>query len=193
MSARTPTMPTRRLLLVVLGALALGGTAAASEKPDRAALFRRLRNAQTEREGRMAEDAVWRMWMAEAPTEAVREAVAEAMRRRESYDFDRALAILGRTVADAPAYAEGWNQRAFIRFLKNDFDGSLEDIERTLALEPLHFAALAGKAMILMRQGRMELGQAALRQAVAIHPWLKERSMLIPVPGEIPPGPGKDI
>lgn len=193
MSTRTPTMPTRRLLLVALAALALGGTAAASEQPDRAALFRRLRNAQTEREGRMAEDAVWRMWMAEAPTEAVKEAVAEAMRRRESYDFDRALAILDRTVADAPAYAEGWNQRAFIRFLKNDLDGSLEDIERTLALEPLHFAALAGKAMILMRQGRMELGQAALRQAVAIHPWLKERSMLIPVPGEIPPGPGKDI
>ena len=186
-------MPTRRLVLAAMAALAFAGTATASQKPDRAALFRRLRDAQTEREGRMAEDAIWRMWMAQGPTEAVREAVSEAMRRRESYDFDRALAILDGVVADAPAYAEGWSQRAFIRFLKDDFDGSLEDIERALALEPLHFAALAGKAMILMRQGRMELGQTALRQAVEIHPWLKERSMLIPLPGEIPPGPGKDI
>ena len=34
----------------------------------------------------------------------------------------------------------------------------------------------------------MELGQTALRRAVEIHPWLKERSMLIPPPGEMPPG-----
>src|SRR5690606_31046067 len=97
-----------------------------------------------------------------------------------------ALAILDGVVADAPDYAEGWNQRAFIRFLRDDPDGSLEDIERTLALEPLHFAALAGKAMILMRQGRIEPGQEALRRAVEIHPWLKERAMLLPPPGRSP-------
>ena len=185
-------MLSRRFLLAGLTSLALAGPVLSAE-PDRAALFRRLRNAQTEREGRMAEDAIWRMWMAQAPTAAMGESIAEAMRARASYDFARAQAILDRVVTEAPAYAEGWNQRAFIRFLRNDPDGSLEDIERALALEPLHFAALAGKAMILMGQGRVEPGQAALRQALAIHPWLKERSMLIPQPGEIAPGPGKDI
>ncbi len=186
-------MPTRRLMLAGLGALLLAGPAPAQDGPDRAALFRRLRQAGTEREGRMAEDAIWRLWMDEGPTAAIREAVAEAMRRREVYDFAGALAILDRVVADAPDYAEGWNQRAFIRFLRDDPDGSLDDIERALALEPLHFAALSGKAIILMRQGRMEAGQSALRRAVEIHPWLKERGMLIPVPGEPMPGPGKDI
>lgn len=184
-------MPTRRLVLAGLAALLLAGAASAGD--DRAELFRRLRNAQTEREGRMAEDAVWRMWMAEGPSAAIRESVAEAMRRREAYDFAGALAILDRVVADAPGYAEGWNQRAFIRFLRDDPDGALDDIERALALEPLHFAALAGKATILMRQGRVEPGQQALRRAVEIHPWLKERGMLIPLPGEVTPGPGRDI
>lgn len=184
-------MPTRRLVIAGLAALLLAGTASAAD--DRAELFRRLRNAQTEREGRMAEDAVWRMWMAEGPSAAIRESVAEAMRRRETYDFAGALAILDRVVADAPGYAEGWNQRAFIRFLRDDPDGALDDIERALALEPLHFAALAGKATILMRQGRVEPGQQALRRAVEIHPWLKERGMLIPLPGEVTPGPGRDI
>jgi hypothetical protein len=33
----------------------------------------------------------------------------------------------------------------------------------------------------------MELGQQALRRAVEIHPWLKERAMLIPAPGSAPP------
>jgi tetratricopeptide (TPR) repeat protein len=180
-------MPTRRFVLAGLAALFTVGEAWAEDAPDREALFRRLREARTEREGRMAEDAVWRLWMAEGPTAAIREAVAEAMRKREVYDFAGALALLDRVVADAPAYAEGWNQRAFIRFLRDDPDGSLEDIERALALEPRHFAALAGKATILMRQGRMELGQQALRRAVEIHPWLKERAMLIPAPGSAPP------
>lgn len=190
-------MPTRRFVLAAAVFLFLAPAGAgAAETPrqrERRLLFERLRNAATEREGRMAEDAVWRMWMAEAPTPAVAEAVAEAMRARAGYDFARALSILDGVVADAPGYAEGWNQRAFIRFLREDLDGSLEDIERTLALEPNHFAALAGKATILMRQGRVEVGQAALRRAVGIHPWLKERSMLIPLPGEMPPGPGRDI
>jgi len=190
-------MPTRRLALAGLIALVLAGAAPAQDAPrdapGRAALFRQLRAAASEREGRLAEDAIWRLWMDEAPTAAIREAVAEAMRRREAYDFAAALAILDRVVAEAPDYAEGWNQRAFIRFLRDDPDGALEDVERTLALEPLHFAALAGKAIILMRQGRMEAGQAALRRAVEIHPWLKERGMLIPLPGEAMPGPGRDI
>ena len=171
-------MPTRRLALAAI--MLIPFAAMAADAAEREALFRTLREAKTEREGRMAEDAVWRMWMAEAPTATVKEAVAEAMRRREVYDFSGALAILDRVVAEAPFYAEGWNQRAFIRFLRDDFDGSLEDIERALALEPRHFAALAGKALVLMRQGRIEPGQAALRRAVEIHPWLKERSMLIP-------------
>lgn len=76
------------------------------------------------------------------------------MRKREVYVFAGALAILDSVVADVPGYAEGWNERAFIRFLRDDFDGSLDDIEHALALEPLHFAALAGKATVLMRQGR---------------------------------------
>jgi tetratricopeptide (TPR) repeat protein len=173
-------MPTRRLFLCGLAALAVARPAMAAD--EREALFRQLREARSEPEGRMVEDAIWRMWMAQGPTAAIREAVAEAMRRREDYDFAAAQTILDRVVEEAPDYAEGWNQRAFIRFLRDDPDGSLDDIERALELEPLHFAALAGKATILMRQGRMEPGQAALRRAVEIHPWLKERSMLLPPP-----------
>ena len=189
-------MRTRRQMLALAAALPFAFAASAEEariETRRQLLFERLRNATTEREGRLAEDAIWRLWMEAAPGHAVARAVDQAMDARESYDFDRALAILDGVVSQAPDYAEGWNQRAFIRFLKDDLDGSLADIDRTLELEPKHFAALAGKAMVLMRQGRMKLGQAALRRAVEIHPWLKERSMLIPAPGEVVPGPGRDI
>lgn len=189
-------MLTRRLLILSCLTLPIGSTAFADEpmrKRESQALFDQLRNAGSEREARRVEDAIWRMWMAEAPTPEIAEAVSEAMRKRERYDWDGALALLDKATASAPAYAEAWNQRAFVRFLKQDLDGSLEDIERAIRLEPNHFAALAGKALILMQQGRVDLGQTALREAVQLNPWLRERSMLIPRPSEILPGPGKDI
>jgi tetratricopeptide (TPR) repeat protein len=161
---------------------------------ERERLFESLKNASTEAVGRAIENAFWEMWMAQAPTPEIARSVKQAMDARESYDYDRALSLLDAAIAAAPAYAEAWNQRAFIRFLKEDLDGALADIERTLTLEPRHFAALSGRALTLMRQGRMELAQQALREAVAIHPWLKERAMLIPEPGENPPAPdGRDI
>jgi tetratricopeptide (TPR) repeat protein len=187
-------MLARRVFLLACVSMPIARAAAETRtQRDSRLLFMQLRNAGSEREARSVEDAIWRMWMAQAPTQAVANAVSEAMRRRERYDWDGALVLLDEATSAAPDYAEGWNQRAFVRFLKQDLDGSLEDIERALLLEPNHFAALAGKAIILMQQGRIELGQKALREAVTLHPWLKERSMLIPVPGEIMPGPGKDI
>lgn len=157
-------------------------------------LFESLRNAHSEVEGRAIENAIWEMWMAQAPTEEIARSIRDAMDARESYDYTRALALLDAAVTAAPDYAEAWNQRAFVRFLREDFEGSLTDIDRALQLEPRHFGALSGRALVLMRFGRMEAAQRALREAVAIHPWLKERALIIPEPGEIIPEPGgRDI
>ncbi|QDY99996.1 tetratricopeptide repeat protein [Nitratireductor mangrovi] len=184
-----------RLAIALVLAIAAGITTAAAQDADalseeRARLFAELESAPTEQQGRAVEDAIWRLWMAEAPTAAIRRDVAEAMSARDGYDFARARDILDEVVRAAPGYAEGWNQRAFIHFLQGNLDESLQDIDHALELEPKHFAALAGKAIILMQQGRPRLAQEALRRAVGIHPWLKERSMLLPEP----PGPvGEDI
>ncbi len=178
-------------LVWAMAALFVAATGSLADGPDeRSRLFEELRNAPTEPAARAAEDAIWKMWMAQGPTPEVRRDVAQAMDARGSYDFDKALGILDGVVAAAPDYAEGWNQRAFIWFLKENYDESLADLDRTLELEPKHFGALAGKALVLMRQGRTELSQEALRQAIEIDPWLKERHMLVPKPGEVIPRPG---
>ena len=149
----------------------------------REALFEDLRTAATEPEAILAEAAVWRFWLT-PPSEDIGVLMDQAMERRRWYAFQEAREVLDQVVAQAPDYAEGWNQRAFVLFLQEKYDESLDDIERVLALEPKHFGALSGKARILMRQGRMRLGQEALRQAVALHPWIQERVMLLPQPGE---------
>lgn len=151
--------------------------AQAQAKAERDRLFERLAKSTTEAEGREIERQIWLSWF-RGPTEEITALVKRSQERREAADFDAALAILDKVVAMAPDYAEGWNQRAFVYFLKADYGRSLDDIERTLQLEPRHFGALSGKATILMRQGRIKLAQEVLREALAIDPWLRERALL---------------
>lgn len=147
-------------------------------------LFEALRTAPTEQAARAVEDRIWRFWMRSAPDPESADLMNKAMERREQYDFAGAIEHLDKLVARAPDWSEAWNQRATVLFFQEEFDRSLEDVEKVLALEPRHFGALAGKAVMLMQQGRIELGQKALREAVAVHPWLRERRMLLQSPGQ---------
>ncbi|GAB4543667.1 MAG: hypothetical protein Tsb0019_42470 [Roseibium sp.] len=167
----------RQLLVVALAAALLSLPSHASSERD--ALFDALKNAPSEIEAEKIEDEIWKSWLAEAPTADIRTKVDTAMERRDSYDLQGAKDLLDEVVEEAPGYSEGWNQRAFILFLQGNYEASLEDIERALELEPRHFGALSGKALIFMTLGRIKLGQEVLRTAIAIHPFLKERDMLI--------------
>jgi lipoprotein NlpI len=81
-------------------------------------------------------------------------------------------------VKHAPQFAEGWNQLGYVYFLAGQYDASLDAIEHVLALEPMHYAALAGKGIILYYAGKVEEAQAPLKRALAINPWLKERNLI---------------
>ena len=72
-----------------------------------------------------------------------------------------AMPILDDIVARLPDWAEGWNKRATVLYLIGEYDRSLADCDRVLALEPRHFGALAGTA-----RGARRLPQGARRQPV---------------------------
>jgi tetratricopeptide (TPR) repeat protein len=142
-------------------------------------LFGALRTAPNEAEAQRIENDIWMSWLEAAPTPEIRTKLDTAMQKRGVYEFQSAKELLDDVVEEAPDYSEGWNQRAFILFLQGNYEASLEDIERVLDLEPRHFGALSGRAIIFMTMGRVDLGQKALREAMEIHPFLKERGMLI--------------
>jgi len=78
-------------------------------------------------------------------------------------------------VASAPNYAEGYNQRAFVLFLREKYVLAEENLQKTLELQPNHFAALSGLFHVHGKLGKSESALEYLRQAVTIHPWIKER------------------
>ena len=88
----------------------------------------------------------------------------------EAEDFDTALVHLNDLTRLAPDFAEGWNKRATVYFLQGDYGRSLDDIARTLRLEPRHFGALSGLGIILDRIGDSRGALEAYRRADRLHP-----------------------
>ncbi len=141
-------------------------------------LFRTLSLAKSEQEGRAAESQIWECWFDQSPTAEVRASLDAGIERRESYDYEAAEHHFDKVIELAPEYAEGYNQRAFIRFLRQNYESSKTDLEVVLKMEPNHFGALSGLYHILQIQNRPKAAFGMLQQAVAIHPWIQERSAL---------------
>lgn len=143
----------------------------------RAQALEAVRGAGSELEARQRTNAMWEIW-ATAPDTYAQELLDEGMSRREAYDFAGAINAFDALVAYCPGYAEGYNQRAFIRFIQQDYPRALTDLDRALDRAPDHFAALAGKALTLMGLGRHGEAKTALEAALEMNPWLPERGLL---------------
>jgi tetratricopeptide (TPR) repeat protein len=84
--------------------------------------------------------------------------------------YSDALKILDSTITLLPDWAEGWNARATVRYLDDDYDGSMADIAETLKREPKHLGALMGMAAILEARGKREEALKVYERALAIAP-----------------------
>jgi tetratricopeptide (TPR) repeat protein len=142
-----------------------------------AALFEKSRSADGFRQGQAVSDEMWQVWL-RAPDAAAQEVLDRGMRKRDAYDFVGALADFDRLTVYCPTYAEGFNQRAYIYYLRKDYDAALVDLDIALKLQPLHVAAQSGRALTLMKLGRISEARAQMLIAVDNHPWLSEAALL---------------
>ena len=85
-------------------------------------------------------------------------------------DVDSAIAHLTALTDHAPDFAEGWNTRAVAYYQAGLYGPSIADIQRTLALNPNHFGAMAGLAIMLEEMGDFENALRVQRQVRALHP-----------------------
>src|SRR5690606_5403520 len=87
---------------------------------------------------------------------------------------DVALDLLDQVVTLAPDYAEGWNRRATVHFIMDDYGKAMADLERVLRLEPRHFGALAGLATILKEAERKDAAMHAYERLLDVYPMLRD-------------------
>lgn len=156
---------TAALALLVLPAPA----AADQTDPRLTPLFEVLRSATTPDRIGYAERFIWMIWH-ESGREDVDRLMETGIEEMGSGRLHESIATFGRVIDLAPEFAEGWNKRATARYLAGEFDASIEDVERTLALEPRHFGALSGLGLLHLAKGD-ELGALrAFEATLEVHP-----------------------
>ena len=160
------------VILSVLAALALpAGAGADQNDPDLDSLFDILKTSGAPAEMRAAESLIWRAWM-HHDNAAYDAMMRDGTRAMNEGNFDRAIEVFSELLELAPDYAEAWNKRATVYFFKGDLEKSVEDVDRTLALEPRHFGALSGLGQIEMLRGNGEAAINAFEGALEYHPAL---------------------
>lgn len=149
--------------------MAVAPAAADQRDPRLDGLFRELKTTTDRTRGLELTRRIWAIWFLN-PDATVNRMMAKGGALIRERRLAEAVVQFSAVVRRAPNFAEGWNRRAVARFLAGDLDGSLQDILRTLALEPRHFGALSGMAMIYERRGQLRNALAAARRAFAANP-----------------------
>jgi tetratricopeptide (TPR) repeat protein len=132
-------------------------------------LFITLQNSVDLAQLREAESSIWEIWF-DSGEQEVDSMMEEARKAVGAREYAIAEEIYSQVITRLPAYSEGWNRRATIRFYRQDYDGSLQDIHRTLALEPRHFGAIWGLGMILGSQQEYGAAITAFERLLEIKP-----------------------
>lgn len=135
-------------------------------------LFARLARAEDKEKAEVLEKAVWQIWL-RSGSDTVDVLMQQSIKAMNDERMDAALAILDVVTEIAPSYPEGWNKRATVLYVQQQYEASLRDIAKVLELEPRHFGALSGKGLIRRAQGKDAEALEAFRDALKVHPFLE--------------------
>ncbi|WP_422064060.1 hypothetical protein [Shimia sp.] len=135
---------------------------------DLASLMQALADADPAQAGRVA-GQIRHVWDASGSASA-----DYLLRRtRDAIDAENMQAAVEHATAlvdHAPEFAQGWAERARAFYALDLYGPALSDLEQVLALNPKHFDAIMGLALMLDEMGKPIDAYEAYLQVKAIHP-----------------------
>jgi tetratricopeptide (TPR) repeat protein len=136
-------------------------------------LFLSLRKAKTEKAAADIANDIRQEWThsGSATVDLLMQWADAAVARK---DLPAALDFLDQIIVLKPKFAEGWNHRATIHYMMNNYSKSMVDIQKTLELEPRHFGALAGMGVIFLDLKRNEQALRAYERVLEVYPLLRD-------------------
>lgn len=160
------------LVLIAGCLLPMPSAEARQDDPRLKDLFAELKTATSSLEARVIETKVWKIWI-ENGDPRIDALMDRGMNAMAVDDTETALATFSEVIRLDDSFAEGFNKRATVEFMRHDFAASVADIERTLALEPRHFGALAGLGQVYLAMNDKAAALKAFEAALAIDPRLE--------------------
>jgi tetratricopeptide (TPR) repeat protein len=120
----------------------------------------------------IAETGIRQIW-GRAGNEAQRQQLAVVIRLNSTGQFGEALQRASQLIAQAPWFAEAWNQRSIAYCGLHRWDESIRDGHQALELNPYHFGAAAGMGQCQLEQSDPVSALQSFRRALKINPDLE--------------------
>ena len=160
----------RLIILIIL----FSNFAQADQKDERLSeLFDKLFLSTNNMEASKLLFNIWDIWSI-ADNQETQIIFDEANQFMDVGELDNAIELFTKVIKQSPEFAEGWNKRATVYFLKGELNKSISDIEKTLNLEPRHFGALDGLAEIYLMQDDLVGAAVIYRRILEIIPSSKK-------------------
>ena len=118
-------------------------------------LFKKLNETENQDEIRDLISDIWNIWY-EVDDPKVIEYFEKGIQAMNLRNYPLAIRFFNNLIEEDPNFAEGWNKRATVHFMMGNYDKSMNDIVKTLELEPRHFGALDGMGLIFIHQGQFQ-------------------------------------
>tara|TARA_Y100000590_G_scaffold470697_1_gene667946 strand:- start:3269 stop:3811 length:543 start_codon:yes stop_codon:yes gene_type:complete len=92
---------------------------------------------------------IWLIWL-ETEDPLIENEFKKGLELMKKNKLNESIDSFTKVIEQKPDFAEVWNKRATVYFLIGDFHNSINDINKTLNLEPRHFGAMDGLALIFI-------------------------------------------
>lgn len=158
-----------RMLACLVAILVSLSASADQNDPHLAELFKRLQAAPDALTAAPVEAEIWQRWTS-SDNPRYQQLMELGINQLGIGDLQPALATFNNLVQLAPDFAEAWNKRATVQYLLHNYAAAELDIVQTLKLEPLHFGALSGRALVKLAQHDYEGARTAYQAVLAIYP-----------------------
>ena len=133
-------------------------------------LFKKLNETENQDEIRDLISDIWNIWY-EVDDPKVIEYFEKGIQAMNLRNYPLAIRFFNKLIEEDPNFAEGWNKRATVHFMMGNFDQSMQDIIKTLELEPRHFGALDGMGLIFIHQGQFQQALDVYDKMLEIFPF----------------------
>ena len=133
-------------------------------------LFKKLNETENQDEIRDLISDIWNIWY-EVDDPKVIEYFEKGIQAMNLRNYPLAIRFFNNLIEEDPNFAEGWNKRATVHFMMGNFDQSMQDIIKTLELEPRHFGALDGMGLIFIHQGQFQQALDVYDKMLEIFPF----------------------
>ena len=118
-------------------------------------LFDKLIITENQQEISELTNQIWNIWH-EIDDPKMTRAFETGIQMMNLGYFKRSIEYFDKVININPNFAEAWNKRATAHFMMGNFDLSMQDISKTLQLEPRHFGALDGMSLIFIHTNQPE-------------------------------------